>query len=115
MFLVNAFFPVPVETWFAVAGILVFVSGLLFGIFAFCRSLAVLANSASRRASGVVVPALTVAIALAAWYMVASTAIQMKRSLDKRAQLEDEHWDEHHGTGNQTSPQSPEENRNQDR
>ena len=98
LFGLNAFLPLPIETWFAIAGMLVFAAGLLFGLFAFFRSVAVLANPESRRATRVLLPILTILIAGIAWFTVVTTAIQVKRSMDQRAQFEQEHWDQLHQT-----------------
>lgn len=105
LFGLNAFFPVPIETWFAIAGMVAFGAGLLFGLVAFFRGIAILATSESRRTTGTLVPILSVLLAVGAWVVVVTTAIQVKRSMDQRAQLEHEHWDELHGTNNEESQQ----------
>ncbi|MFC1452258.1 hypothetical protein ACFLSJ_02815 [Verrucomicrobiota bacterium] len=56
LFSLNAFFPVPVETWLAAAGMLVFAAGLVFGAVGFFRSVAALVSSKHREAGGIVVP-----------------------------------------------------------
>ena len=105
----NAFFTVPIETWFAMAGFLLFVAGLLLSLFAFFRATAVLTNTEMRRSNGLTIPIVTTLIAAIAWSVVINTAIQAKRSMDKRAQYEEEHWDELHGTNEsqQSGPAYP--------
>lgn len=105
LFWLNGFFSVPVETWFAIAGMLIFAAGLLFGLFGLCRAITVLTSPESRRATGILVPVLTIVVTASAWFIVVTTAIQMKRSLDKREQFEQEHWDELHGTNKEESQQ----------
>ena len=84
LFGLNAFFPVPIETWFAIAGMLVFAAGMLFGIAAGVRSIAVLSNAAFRKTTGILLPVLTIVIAGGAWAVVITTAIQVKHSMDER-------------------------------
>lgn len=84
LFGLNAFFPRPNETWFSIAGMIVFVSGLIFGLVAFFRGVATLASFASRQVSGILIPILTVVIAGVAWVLVVATVIHVKRSMDER-------------------------------
>ncbi len=84
LFGLNAFLPVPIETWFAIAGMVVVVAGLVFGLGAFFRGIATLTNTESRRTAGILVPILTILIAGGAWAAVVTTAIQVKRSMDQR-------------------------------
>ncbi len=91
LFGLNAFFPVPIETWFATTGMLVFSAGLLFGIVALFRSIAALTNSESRRVVGLQLPLQTILIVVGILAVVVTMVIQVKRSLDKRAQVEVEH------------------------
>ena len=107
IFSLNAFFPVPIETWFAIAGMLLFVAGLLFGLFGFFRGPASLRNADARRSSGIAAPVVTMLIAVTSWSIVVYTAIEMKRSLDERAQFEQEHWDELYGTNTETETSQP--------
>ena len=101
----NGFFPVPIETWLAIAGILVFSAGLIFGLVALIRAIAIISTASSRRQSGITIPLITAAIAIVAWLAVIMTAVETKRSMDKRAQYELDHWDELHGTKENGSQQ----------
>jgi membrane-bound ClpP family serine protease len=96
LFGLNGFLPVPVETWVAIAGMVVFTSGLIFGLFAFFRGITSLASATSRRDKRL--PIVTVLLVSTAWFVVVSMAIQVKRSMDQRAQVEQEHGNELHGT-----------------
>ena len=102
----NGFFPVPIETWLAIAGILVFSAGLIFGLVALIRAIAIISTASSRRQSGITIPLITAAIAIVAWLAVIITAVETKRSMDKRAQYELVHWDELHGTKENGSQQA---------
>lgn len=84
LFGLNAFFPVPIETFFAVAGMVVFVAGLLFGLVAVFRSIGTLTNSESRRVAGIRFPIQTILIVVGIFVVVTTTAIQVKRSMDQR-------------------------------
>ncbi len=53
-----------------VAGIIVLVCGLLFGVFGLFRSVIVLSSAESRRVSGVEPPIVTIIVTLAAWSIV---------------------------------------------
>ena len=88
---------------FPAAAILIFVAGLLFGIFAVFRSLAALANPEVRRSTGLAVPILTILLATGTWYVVTSTVIHVKKIEHERKQVENKHRDEIHGRDNGTS------------
>ena len=90
-FAANAFLPVPSETYCAIAGGLMFASGMIFGLIASFRSLFILARADLRRTSGIVAPLLVLIITTATWFVVVTEVIQYKRSMDKRAQYEMEH------------------------
>jgi len=90
-------------TPFIGAAYLLWTAGLLFSLFDFFRAIATLSNAENRRGTGIILPLLTVLIALGAWAVVVNFGIQFKRSLDKRAQYELEHWDELHGK-NESQP-----------
>ena len=105
VFGLNALFSVPIEGYFAIAGILLFGAGLLFGAAGVFRSIATLTSRSLRSQTGIIVPVLTIAIGVTAWLLAVSTAILVKRSLDERAQYEQEHWDELYGATETVSQQ----------
>ena len=84
LFGLNAFLPLPIETWFAIAGMLFFAAGLIVGVAALVRGIASLSDAESRRATGVLLPILTILIAVGVWTAVVTTAITARRSLEQR-------------------------------
>ncbi|OQA27898.1 MAG: hypothetical protein BWY59_00956 [Verrucomicrobia bacterium ADurb.Bin345] len=96
IFLTNAFFQVPTETYLAMAGGLVFVSGLLFGVIASIRALRILLNPLSRQAAGTLIPTLTILITLMAWTAVINTTFRVKHSMEEREEVEEQHWNALH-------------------
>jgi hypothetical protein len=92
LFALNGCFSVPVETYFAIAGMIVFAIGLLFALYGIFYSITVLGAASSRKASGLAVPILTLVLGCGAWFIVVGTIIQVKQSLEKRAQHKNENW-----------------------
>ena len=88
LFCLNAIFPVPIETWFASAGIAVFCLGLLYGFVAGIQSLVTLMSKKRRQAIGMVAPILTLLIAVFAWTVVVNATLKVVHSLQQRAKAE---------------------------
>lgn len=93
-FSLNAYFPVPIEGWFALIGIITFLAGMAFGLFGTVRGIATLTNSKSRAQTGVYIPIIVILITVCTFIHVIRTMLFVKESLDQRSELENEHWDE---------------------
>lgn len=106
IFALNGYLPTPIEGCVALAGILTFLTGMLFGLIGAFRGIATLSSPKLREQTGVYIPFMTILITVLTWYSVITMMIFVKQSLDKRSQIEDEHWDELH----QTNAINPNEN-----
>jgi len=84
IFLLNAFFPVPVETVFALVGMSVFLVGMLACVVGVVWAFRTLGTPEARQASGLVAPIATIVIAFVVWSGVIASAVAVKRSLDAR-------------------------------
>ena len=103
IFAANGFFLVPIETYFALAGGLVFVSGMIFGVIASVRSIIVISRPDLRQISGIILPALVLIITTGTWLVVVTTLIQVNRSLEERERIEIERMDILREKTNETS------------
>ena len=104
LFLTNAFFQVPTETYLAIAGGLVFVSGLLFGVIASIRALRILLNPVFRQKTGTLIPTLTILITVMAWTAVINTTHRVKESMEEREEVEEQHWNALHAQEPEPAP-----------
>jgi phosphate/sulfate permease len=84
IFLLNAIFPVPVETALALVGMAVFFVGMLACVVAVVWAFRTLGCLESRRASGLVAPIATIVIAFVTWSGVIASAVAVKKSMDAR-------------------------------
>ena len=84
IFLLNAFFPVPVETVLALAGMAVFFVGMLACVVAVVWAFRTLGSPEGRQASGLVAPVATIVIAFVTWSGVIASAVAVKKSMDAR-------------------------------
>ena len=88
LFCLNAIFPVPFETWLAIAGIAIFCLGLLYGFIAGIQSIVTIMSKKRRQAIGMVAPILTLLIAVFAWTVVVNATLKVVHSLQQRAKAE---------------------------
>ena len=86
IFLINGFLPVPLETVFAIVGLLVFCVGMVASLVTFLWAIQSLASQQGRTASGILSPVSTILIGLAVWSVVIVSAVVAKKSLDMRDQ-----------------------------
>lgn len=84
IFLLNGFFDVPVETAFAIVGIVVFLSGMMWAVVGAVWAMCTLASRDARVTAGLVVPLCTILIAALSWSVVILTAIETKKQMDAR-------------------------------
>ena len=84
IFLLNALFPVPVETVFAMVGMSVFLVGMLACGVAVIWAFRSLASREGRQTSGIVAPVATILIGLVVWSGVIVSAVAVKKSLAAR-------------------------------
>lgn len=88
LFCLNAIFPVPIETWFAISGIAIFCVGLLYGFIASIQSIVTLLSKKRRQTVGMVAPILTLLIAVFAWTVVVNATLNVVHSLQQRTKAE---------------------------
>lgn len=88
VFCLNGNFPVPIETWVAMSGIVIFCLGLLYGLVSGIQSIVTILSKKRRQAIGTVAPILTLLIAVVAWTIVINTTLDVVHSLQKRAEAE---------------------------
>ncbi len=88
LFCLNATFPVPIETWVSISGIVVICFGLLYGLVAGIASIVTILSKKRRQAIGIVAPILTLLIAVVAWTVVVNTSLNVFHSLQQRAEAE---------------------------
>ncbi|AMV35438.1 hypothetical protein VN12_25330 [Pirellula sp. SH-Sr6A] len=88
LFCLNATFPVPVETWVTISGIVIFCLGLLYGLVAGIQSIVTILSKKRRQAIGMVAPILTLLIVVVAWTVVVNTTLNVVHTLQQRAEAE---------------------------
>lgn len=89
LFCLNATFPVPIETWVAISGMVVICLGLLYGLVAGIESIVTILSKKRRQAIGIVAPILTLLIAVVAWTVMVNTTLNVFDSLQQRAEAEE--------------------------
>ena len=103
IFCSNAYFDVPLETVMAFVGGLVFLAGMLTGVFCSFWAARCIFSPELRAGSGMVAPIAVILITAITWYGVIETMLRVEKSLEQRNQYELDHWDELHGTNTEAS------------
>lgn len=80
--LLGAYFPVPVETVFAMAGMAIFLVGLAASVVAGILAFRSLASPQGRQSSGIVAPVAAILIGFLVWAGTLNTAFVVKKSLE---------------------------------
>ena len=96
----------PLIGWFAIAGMLLSIVCLLYGLVGLGMAIVTLAVPKLRRSSGVLVPTLTILVAVSIWFATITAIIQSQRLLERRSaaladdsRLPEEHWRERRQPG----------------